>query len=86
MTFRIIALSSITVALMGCGGDDSGQGVLKVSGGSPDPASQIAEENRKKSVDPNDPTYQKMATPDKRNTSRDPGVTSGGSSGTAILD
>ena len=68
----------------GCGGDDSG--VLKVSGGGPDGAAQIAEQNRKAKADPKDPSFEKMAGPDKRNTARDPGVSSGGGTSSAILD
>jgi len=80
---RVLATAGLLLS-MGCGGDDSG--VLKVTGGKPDEATQIAEQNKTKKGDPKDPNFQKMAGPEKRNTARDPGVSSGGGTSSAILD
>jgi hypothetical protein len=69
----------------GCGGDDAAGKDLKASGGV-DPVKAIADQNAAKPVDKNDPNFQKMATPDKQNTARNPGVSSGGATSSAVLD
>jgi hypothetical protein len=81
---RIMASVGILSAV-GCGGGDD-SGVLKVTGGTPDEATQVAEQNKKLKVDPNDPNFEKMAAPNTRNRARDPGVSSGGATSSAILD
>jgi len=70
----------------GCGGDDASGKGMKASGGAANEATRIATENMNKPVDKNDPNFQKMATPEKRNTARDKGVSSGGATSSAILD
>ena len=81
---RVMASVGI-LSVVGCGGSDD-SGVLKVSGGTPDEATQIAEQNKTLKVDPNDPNFEKMAAPNQKNTARNPGVSSGGASSSAILD
>jgi len=80
----LVAQAMIFGGAVGCGDDAGGQN-LKATGGV-DPARQIAEENAKKPVDKSDPNFQKMATPEKANTARNPGVSSGGSTSSAVLD
>jgi hypothetical protein len=81
---RILASFGILFAV-GCGGGDD-SGVLKVTGGAPDEATKIAEQNRTVKADPNDPNFEKMAAPGTKNTARNPGVSSGGATSSAILD
>ena len=69
----------------GCG-DDAGGKNLKASGGSSDQATQAAIEAQAKPVDKSDANFQKTANGDKRNTARDPGVSSGGGTSSAVLD
>jgi hypothetical protein len=79
-----LAAGVALLAFVGCGGDAAGTN-LSVSGGE-DPAKAIAEQNAKAPVDKSDPNFTKMATPEKRNTARDAGVSSGGGTSSAILD
>ena len=81
---RILASVGI-LSIAGCGGGDD-SGVLKVEGGKPDEATQIAEQNKTAKADPNDPSFDKMAAPNTKNTARNPGVSSGGATSSAILD
>jgi len=69
----------------GCGGDDAAGKDLKASGGG-DTAKQVAEQNAKLPVNKNDPNFEKMATPEKRNRARDSGVSSGGATSSAVID
>jgi len=81
---RILASVGI-LSVVGCGGGDD-SGVLKVAGGAPDEATKIAEQNKTVKADPNDPNFEKMAAPNAKNTARNPGVSSGGGTSSAILD
>jgi len=79
--------SLLGAALLGLGcGDDAGGKNLKASGGATDQATQAAMEAQAKPVDKSDPNFQKLATPERRNTARDPGVSSGGGTSSAVLD
>jgi hypothetical protein len=81
---RVMACVAI-LSIVGCGGGDD-SGVLKVEGGKPDEPTQIAEQNKTVKADPNDPNFEKMAAPNQKNTARNPGVSSGGGTSSAILD
>ena len=81
-----ILIGAALLFAAGCGGDDAAGKGMKASGGGQDEATKVALENMNKPVDKNDPNFQKMATPEKRNTARDKGVSSGGATSSAILD
>jgi len=72
------------LAMSGCGGDEVGAN-MKVTGGV-DPAKAAIDESLKKPVDKNDPNFEKMATPEKKNRSRETGASSGGATSSAIFD
>jgi len=78
--------TAFMVLLAGCGGDDGGAN-LQVAGGGADPIAAEIAESAKKPVDPDAKGFEKTAGGGgKRNTARDPGVTSGGGESTAVLD
>ena len=72
------------LALSGCGGDEVGAN-MKVTGGV-DPAKAAIDESLKKPADKNDPNFEKMASPEKKNRARETGASSGGATSSAIFD
>ena len=86
MMRHVSAAAVCAAVLTGCGGDDAAGKNMSVSGGGEDPVAQQAKENQKVAANPNDPNFEKMASPDKKNTARNPGVSSGGGTSSAILD
>lgn len=82
---QMFATALVASFAVGCGGDDAAGKGMSVSGGV-DPVAQQSKANQDVSANKADPNFDKMASPDKRNTSRDKGVSSGGGTSSAILD